>query len=397
MKIFIKIFVITGIIIFTLLIIIGRFFTKTYLNRNPEITNLIESTFDFSSAKPFYYRVDSMLYFSNDGKINYNSTPIWNKNVEEAYISPDGKYALLYNNKHLTLINCQGRELYVIEDCTDLLHPAESENFGRLNSSSIQWSKNSDFFLIAEYGVKVSTSIYIYSISDRSFRKFIDLGEEIFNDFMLSTNSDTLFYKFVSPKGDFAFKKIDLISHKIISEHYRDDSLRLRDIDTNSVFINYNNSKEIFQCNSYDLKSIITTANPRMANYRRNSATIKDGVSIGDDGLYFRSRDTTVLLLSGNTGYGALKETSYSFFRDGFFLPGNRFFIANISATNFTGQLVIDTKTFQVMKLPKQTEFYFNVNSIDCNNFVFRYSIEPNVQFATSVRLDIEGIVRDGK
>jgi len=43
------------------------------------------------------------------------------------------------------------------------------------------------------------------------------------------------------------------------------------------------------------------------------------------------------------------------------------------------------------MKLAKKIEFYFNVNSTDCNDFVFRYEIEPNVKFATSVSLEIEG------
>jgi len=92
----------------------------------------------------------------------------------------------------------------------------------------------------------------------------------------------------------------------------------------------------------------------------------------------------------GTMGYEAFKGHSYGFFQDGFFLPGNRYFIANISAKNFAGQLIIDTKTFQIMKLKKPTDFYFNINSNDCSDFVFRYGIDPNVKFATSVSLEIE-------
>ena len=60
---------------------------------------------------------------------------------------------------------------------------------------------------------------------------------------------------------------------------------------------------------------------------------------------------------------------------------------AKLTIRNFSGQLVIDTKAYKIMKLPKKTEFFFNVNAIDCDNFIFRYEIEPNVKFATSVSL----------
>jgi len=380
MKKGLKIILIVVAILFIVNFLLNKFFFKTDCDREPELTDFKETLFDFSSTKPFYFKVDDRLYYSADGKLDYSRKPIWKGKIEEAYISPNSKYALIYFGNHLRLIDCNGKEIFKINNCTDLIAIERDKKSGRFHSSEIQWSKNSDFFLIAQdrfwdknYSKKNKSSIYKYSIGDNTFTTLIDLDEELCDDFVLSQNEEYIYYEFATAKGDLAFKKVDLKNNEVISEHYRDDSLRLTNISADSVFINYNKFKENFQGNSFDLKSIITTA--------RTDDSI---------GLYYKDRDTTVELISGTSGYGAFKGNSYDYLENGFYLPGNRYFIANISAKNFSGQLVIDTKAFKLMKLAKKTEFYFNVNSIDCNNFVFRYEIEPNVKFATSVSLEIE-------
>lgn len=380
MKKLLKIIVIVVAILFVANFLLNKFFFKTDLDQEPELTDLKDSIFEFSSTKPFYFKVDNSLYYSADGRFDYSRKPIWTGEIEEAYISPNSKYALIYYDNKLTLLDNVGKVLFKIEDCTDLIAVEKDKKSGRFNSSEIQWSKNSDFFLISQdrvwdknYSKKNKTSIYKYSIADNSFKIFIDLDEELQGDFVLSQDEKYIYYEFATTKGDLAFKKVDLTNRKIISEHFQDDSLKLTNISADSVFINYNKFKDNFQGNSFNLKSIITTART------------------GDVGLYYQDSDTTVKLLSGTSGYGAFKGNSFDYFNNGFYLPGNKYFIANISAKNFSGQLVIDTKAFKIMKLPKKTEFYFNVNSTDCNDFVFRYEIEPNVKFATSVSLEIEG------
>ena len=375
-----KIIVIFVAILFVANFLLNKYFFRSDLDREPELTDLKESTFEFSSTKPFYFNVDNSLYYSADGKLDYSIKPIWEGEIEEAYISPNSKYALIYFDNDMKLIDSNGKVIFKINDCTDFIAVEKDKKSGRFNSSEVQWSKNSNFFLISQdrvwdknYSKKNKTSIYKYSIADNSFKTFIDLDEEIQGDFVLSQNEKYLYYEFATAKGDLAFKKVNLTNRKIISEHYQDDSLKLTNIGTDSVFINYNKFKDNFQGNSFDLKSIITTART------------------GDIGLYFKDSDTTVKLLSGTSGYGAFKGNSFDYFNNGFYLPGNKYFIANISAKNFSGQLLIDTKAFKIMKLAKKTEFYFNVNSTDCNDFVFRYEIEPNVKFATSVSLEIEG------
>lgn len=360
--------------------LLNKFFFKSDLDREPELTDLKESTFEFSSTKPFYFKVDNNLYYSADGKLDYSRKPIWEGEIEEAYISPNSKYALIYFDNDMNLIDSNGKVIFKIDDCTDLIAVEKDKKSGRFNSSEVQWSKNSDFFLISQdkiwdknFSKKNKSSIYKYSIADNSFKTFIDLDEELQGDFVLSQNEKYIYYEFATTNGDLAFKKIDLTNHKIISEHYQDDSLKLTNISAESVFINYNKFKDNFQGNSFDLKSIITTART------------------GDIGLYYKDNDTTVKLLSGTWGYGAFKGNNFDYFDNGFYLCGNKYFIANISAKNFSGQLVIDTKAYKIMKLAKKTEFYFNVNSTDCNDFVFRYEIEPNVKFATSVSLETEG------
>lgn len=381
MKKFLKIALIIVAVIFIGNLLLNRFFFRTDLNRQPEITNLKESSFLFSSLKPFYFKVDNKLFYSPDGKLNYNLMPIWKGKIQEAFVSPDSKYILVYSDEKLLLIDSRGTKLFKIDNCTGKYAVEEDRKSGRFLSMEVQWSKNSDFFLIVQdkvwdknYSKKNKSSIFKYSIQDKSFKTFIDLSEELISDFYLSQNDNFLFYEFATEKGDLAFKKIDIKNNTILSEHLQDDSLRLANLNKDSLFINYKNYKKQFQGNSYDLKSIITTA------------TNENGL-----GLFYKDKDTTVGLIFGTGGYGGFKGNSFGYFGNGFFLPGNKYFIANVSAKNFVGQLIIDTKTFQLMKLQKQTEFYFNINSNDCNNFVFRHELDPNVQFATSVTLDIEG------
>lgn len=380
MKKFIKVILIVAGFLFVINLLLNKFFFKTDQNQEPEISDLKESNFDFSSTKPFYFQIDKQLYFSYDGKLSYNLTPIYKGKIEEAFISPNSNYALIYLNNQLILINSKGQKIFKIENCTDLIAVEADRKTSRFKGAEIQWGKNSDFFLITQdriwdknYSKKNKSSIYIYSISDNSFKPFLDLDEELIEDFVLSKDGNYLYYEFATLKGDLAFKKVDIKNNKIISEHFQGDSLRLSNINADSIFINYNKFKETFQNNSYNLQSIIT------------DARTENGM-----GLFYKDKDTTVNLMNGTSGYGAFKGNNYGSFINGFFLPGNRFFIANISAKQFTGQLVIDTKTFELLKLPKPTKFYFNINSTDCNNFVFRYSIEPNVKFATSVSLEIE-------
>lgn len=381
MKKFLKVIIVIVVVLFIINLLLNRFFFRTDLDRQPEITLLKESNFNFSSSKPFFFKVDNKLFYSADGKLNYDLNQIWKGKIEEAFVSPNSQYILIYADKELILVDNRGMELFNLENCTGRYAVEEARKSGRFLSMEIQWSKNSDFFLIAQdkvwdknYSKKNKTSIYKFSIQDKSFKTFINLNEELIDDYYLSQDGNFLYYEFATAKGDLAFKKVDIKNNILVSEHFQNDSLRLTNIDKNSIFINYKKYKEQFQGNSYDLQSIITTA------------TNENGL-----GLFYKDKDTTVGLMYGTSGYGGFKGNSFGYFGSGFFLPGNKYFIANISAKNFVGQLVIDTKSFQLMKLQKQTEFYFNINSFDCSNFIFRYEIEPNVKFATSVTLDIEG------
>jgi len=371
----IKALIFLGIFI-SLCLIPEVFVFKTYLNREPEITNFHESHFDFRSSKPFYFYVKDTLYFSADGKLAYNSTPLWVGEIREAFVSPNGKYVLIDNGKILILIDNSGKKLFTIDNCV-MIPVEEKRKSGRFIGSGIQWDINSKFFLILQdkvwdknYSKKNKSSISKFLIKEKSYKPLIDLNEEVENDFFLSLDQKTLFYEFATQKGDLAFKRVDLNNNRIISECFQSNNLKLTNVNADSIFFNY--KVDQFQENSFNLKSIIVETYPQPETV-----------------LYYKDKDTIVKLLSGIDGYNGFYGNHSTVFQDGYFLPGNRFFIANISAKWFTGQMVIDTKTFQIMKLKKQTQFYFNINSKDCSNFVFRDEIEPNVKFSSTASEEI--------
>ncbi|MEO3408111.1 hypothetical protein AAFN85_29625 [Mucilaginibacter sp. CAU 1740] len=346
----------------------------------PTLSAFKESHFEVFASKPLYYKIDGDLYYTADGKITSTLKPIWKGDIEDAFIAPDGKHAVIYNKNKLLLIDNKGKSLFKIDDCTELNVVAENRANGRFIAPSIQWNQNSDSFLILQdrvwegnYSKKNRSSIYRYGIADGVFKLLVDLDEEVADEFLFSTDPTKLYYEFATSKGNLAFKKIDLKSRKALSEHFSDDSLRLRGINADSIYLNYHPS--LFEQNRYDLGGVVTT------------------VGLGNDitGLYYRDKDSkTALLLSGKNGYASFKGVGFDFFSGGYFLPGNRFFIAYINAKKFTGQVVIDIQTLKIMKLPKPASFYFNINTKDCRDFVFRYEIEPHVNYPNTIATKIE-------
>ncbi|HTE00062.1 MAG TPA: hypothetical protein VK668_12290 [Mucilaginibacter sp.] len=373
---FLKILLIIIVVFIGINLLLNRFFFRSNLDKEAEIVNFQGSQFNFSSSKPFYFEINNELFYNANGVLDYHSTPVWKGNVKEAYISPNGKYALIYDGNKLILIDNTGKQLFDIDNYEESA-VEENRKSGRFIGNGIQWSANSDYFLILQdrvwdrnYSKKNRSSIYKYLLADGTFKSLIDLSEEAYECLIISSNEQSIFYEFATKKGDLAFKKVNIKTKKILSEHFTDDSLKLTNVSNDSAYVNYN--KNVFQENSFDLKGIIVPA-----------------VSKSGYALFYRDQDTTVKLLNGTYGYDGFKGFYRDFFQDGYFLPGNRFFIANVLAKDFKGQMVIDTKTYRIMKLNNQTHFYFNINSKDCRDYVFRWEIMPNVKFSTSVSAQI--------
>lgn len=369
------------VIVVTGIFLIDKFFFRTDDDVQPEISKFPESHFNFKTSKPFYFKTNQKLYYSKNGELLFNSPAILGNDFEQAFVSPNGKYILIFNHKKLTLINYTGKHLFDISDCTGFI-PIEAErNTGRFISCDVQWGKNSDFFLILQdrvwdknYSKKNKSTIYEYLIANQSFKPLINLDEEVEDCFALSTDGKDIYYEFATKKGDLDFKKINIATCKVEKEYHSDDSLR-NELTADSLYFNY--KQDQFDGNDYNLKKIVLTATidrPVVGLY-----------------LYNYNNDSTSSILKGTLGLNAFKDTGYDFYQSGYFLPGNKFFIANVSSKSFTGQIVINTQTLQLMKLKQAVEFYFNINSNDCKDFVFRNDITPNIKFSTSIALKIEG------
>lgn len=354
--------------------LVERFFFKSHLDEPPEITEIDLDEFEFNSSKPFFYSKNNQLFYSPTGELKLNQKPIWTKQPEKVYVSPNGQFALIYIDKRLTLIDNKGKALFSIDDCTGLYAVEDARASKRFLSTDIQWLANSKGFLISQdrvwnknYSDENKTSIYQYDIAGNQLTPLIHLSEECTGDFYLSSDGTHLFYEY-SAKGSLAFKKVSIKNKAVISTHYKDNSLNLKGIHSKDIFVNYNDFKYTFQGNSYDRTKIVVE-------------------SWG--ALYFDDNDTTVRLLSGTRGKNAFKGNSYGFSSNRYFLPGNRYFTTIIKSKNVNGTLVVDTENFKTMILDDQYEFYFNINNSDCREFEFRYSIVPRVRFATSVSNDL--------
>lgn len=381
MKRTLKILLKIGIGITVVVFLLSTLLIKKHLDGQPEITNATYSEFAFESNKPIFYSIDNNLYFHQKGAIKLNDSPILKLKIEEVYVSPNGNSAVIYSENKITLIDKEGNIITSIEDCTDLTPTEEDRKSGRFLGNNIQWDRDSKFFLIAQDRIWVKnrskknrTSIYKVSTHSGQLELFLNLKDEYRGDFYLSKDNQYLYYKFATEEGSLAFKKISAQSGKILSEHHKQNGRKLDNVTNDSIFINFRKYKYAFQGNSHDLKKIIVVASGE---------------------LFLDDSKSTIKLLEGKNGVRVLKGISYDYLEDGYFLPGNRFFIADINAKNLKETIVIDTEIIKIMKTGKKINFYFNVNNIDCQEFEFRYEIVPKVRFATSVENEINRKIRN--
>ena len=268
-----------------------------------------ESSFKLSTAKPVFYESDNSLFFSENGNLDSLVKPIWKGKIEKAYVSPNSKYILIYAGHKLTLIDHLGNETLHIDSCVRMFD-AESENkSGHFVSDEIQWNRSSEYFLISMEGKENKSTIYKYTISDRQLKPLVGLNAELRGSIFWGNDTDELYYEYATNKGDLAFKKVRISTGKVLSQYMQGNELTGPGVKKDSVFFNYVHFDENeFDCNSYDLKSLVTSAGR--------------GDTIG---LYLVRNDSAMKILSGAAGVNAFKGQSYGCFRGGYFLPGNIF------------------------------------------------------------------------
>ena len=361
---------IIGLVFIILLIMGGLYlhFFKVLENEMPSLPNLNGTSLSLKTSKPIYYYNKNKLYYSPTGSLDYGKEHIFSGKVSSISISPNSKYAFINDSEDIILINSTGQVVYNFSN--------DSPNRLKFNSGSyesMQWYPDSENLLfsfdIEEVNLKdslVLSYIYEFNIQDKSFSRLYKSDEKI-TEYYPSKSGSFIYYEFVTEKGDFGFKSVDLRSNSV-NTMIADSLIE----STDDIFINYDIKD--FQGYSYDTERLVVTINSKSF----------------PSGYYYHSDSTNKHMLGGDFGYLAFKGASYDFEKKGYFLPLNKYYLSQVEADEFNGTILFDTQSFQYQLIDSKLEAFFSITNKDHPEFEHRYDIEPKIpDFATSVQNDI--------
>jgi hypothetical protein len=328
------------------------------------------SIFDVSSSKDFYFKINDNLFASNNRHLDLNSNPIWKGNIEELFVSPNGSYAVIFNG-NATLIDKNGNILFESDEFTELIPTKEERQKNMFLTPSIQWDLSSkSFFVIRDKYIKSNkisnyvSSIYKYEIETKSFHLVHSFDHALDASFSMADNNSQLYYMYYDSSGSSVINSLMVNSGEITSIQTPNYGDKIQFFSNKSAFYNFNDYKQRFYGNAYSKKGVVDT------RYDNNSQKLV---------TYYADPQEKKVLLTGIAGHESMKGTSLSYYYNGYFLPGDRYFIPNMDPGVISGQLIIDTKLNKTMQLKDSIEFYFNINSNDYRDIVYFLGFVPNL------------------
>ncbi len=328
----------------------------------PTLTNFNPQEFEYKLDGPVYYSVENKLYYSQSGEINKSNQLIWSgtfSGLQE--VSPDSRYiSLIDTNQNLFIIQNDGKLLAKFSNFNFSEFDREVET-GDYLGNSISWSSNSEnlyFLKFSEYYGFIADSnrmeLYKYSSVDNSLTEVYKIKEIFWDKYYLSPDEKYLYYETYDYKIDVSyFVKVDLEYDSII--------FRYIDSANNNIRLNPDELHHSHDIGDFDQNA-----------YNKDKIIVNFPDSTDKDLVYLIENNSHKLLLEGVLGWHEFKNYHEGYFNWGYFLPGDRYFIAKIESETYSGQLIFDTESGKYMKAKEDLVFYFSIKSnirIDTNSY----------------------------
>ena len=357
------------------------------------ITEIDLDTFDVVASQPLYPKKGGNLYYSADGKVSFEGEPIWTGNITDVFVSPDGKYAIVYderkrigerdydereNEYHLHVLDHEGNVLEDIENCAEYNALFKTRKAGRFLSHDIQWSPNSDYFVIivdkifdADDPRQNRKSLFKYFVKDKKWEHFVDINDDAQDEFYLSKDTNYIFYIQSGMNYDEKLIKLNIHTSERVAQYERSDQNPLSEEDKANIFINFKDPKYNFDHHSYDCEKVV----------------VGTGFSI-----VYQGPDTTYTAIRGIRARNELNLPQPSFCSYFYFLPGNRYHVFDLDTYNHQGTYVLDTETGKTTSLGGYCNIFFNISNEGFDQYKFRGQLKPQVETSTSIANDLSGL-----
>jgi len=361
-----------------LFLMLELFFFRNYKDYPPELTDFKPSEFSIDAGKPFFYKIDDGLYYSNDGVLNLNSKPIWNGEMNEysfvCQASPDNQYiAFVRGETEILILRKDGKVVSRISPIAKSFI-AETRKSGDYNGEFFQWSSDSKkLFLLRDTEWKMAesienkSSIVQYSINDDTLTELVNLEEECRELFFFDSEYNNLYYQVVEG-GEFHFNKIQIVNQGEGIEKHGEPVSTISE----PVFINYFN----VQFGDWDSKG---------------ENLFVEGGSGYTSGFYFHHGSSNQAVFYAKRGYDAFKGGSWGFNGGGSgFLPNNKFFYTGSVAKDFEGTIFIEVESLRYTFKKINFECFYSITNMDYPDFILGYDhLKPKLKSQTSIENSI--------
>jgi|GEM_PF-3776432 len=364
-------------------IIITTYVMGEVRNNLPALYDFQPKSFKFNSTKPIYIFSDGKLYHNVDGKIQLNTEPIrkLSGKLRAPLVSPDSRF-IAYNedNERIVILSADGVELGRIAPLNASMLGGDRES-GRFWGQHYQWNKESDRLYVMSdkvwvenYSPENRSSLLYYSLKDQKLVHVLDLPEECYRSFYLSSDEASVYYSFSDEKGRIAYKQMKITTGEVENVFYKDDKGRIG-IPSAEIYINYRN--EQFGNFSNDFHRLVTAVGT---------------TNRGEDtkvGLFTYVDKEAERIIRGSYGQGNIKEYVYSFLKDGSFLPGNRYYVGELEAGELSGTIIVDTETGEYDFLSQTMQIFSAISSEEQPDFVFDMELAPNIPWESDIQKSI--------
>ena len=318
-------------------------------SKRPELLDFAPKTIEWESSKTFFYaEEDNSIKFAVAGVIRPSDKTVWKGAVDWALVAPDSTKMLVRSGGELKLVTMDG-SVRVLANVKSLWNGTKDDigqEFWR--EEGLQWSADSEMVYLvkdiyeasSQYYSKNAT-LYRLHLKDGRFEKIIPSfrGYEVYP----SVTGQTIYYSRSVGDGGMGFFSYDLNSFKENQLYSTKDKGRSPSPEANhQIFFNLLPYSEEYKAMHSEFAVKRQHAHPSVGLYEKEGR-----------------KETCLLAVSGEAGGYIDRPVP---------LPGGRFLLVDVRASNYNGTLVFDSKTKEYGKFPANTRLYFSVTSKDLVN-----------------------------
>jgi hypothetical protein len=337
------------IVVLAILVPVGWFFFTISQIKTTQsaIIGFTPNEFAERATKPFFYSIGNELRF--DDHIEPNGRVLFDGPLLFVLPSPDSSRVLVVSEDVLWILGNDGSLPTRITEVENLImgRPAGKKVF---RYTEIQWAEDSSKFYLIKDETYNSRGSQLFSLHGELTEYDIATGQmrKVFAPFRafryFMAKGIGIFFGEANDKGDVILTvgqgDTSAVVTEISPKHFRaNDKTTLFSAIPFYSFSLHEYASEILPTKGISLE--IEHQNPRIGHLSINGRrviSVSEGKGLKGPYLGFQS------IHSG-------------------FLPGERYFMLNLSTGNFSGQLLFDLETGQYKPLPKDTRIYRNINT----------------------------------